>query len=433
MTQYVVTGIGKLLKLNAVSAEEKTKLDAILQKAIPYLDSKTVADYKQLVKNKVDLKKLSPSYITIQYLYMRSFFTAEKMNAETKKIHDYYLTRLAATWLSNSKYMQAMSALALHRNGNNKTAKSILQSLTETSIVNEELGRYWKNLRNGWYWYEADISRQATIIEAFHEVNKDVKTVDELKTWLLKNKQTNRWESSVATADAVYAILLRGSNWVDTETEVQIQMGSLSILGENEKQEAGTGYFKTSIAADKVKPNMGTIQVITKTNNTSDSTSSWGAVYWQYFEDLDKITYAETPLSIQKKLFVETNTDRGPVLTPIESNKPLKVGDKVKVRVELRVDRDMEYVHMKDMRAAASEPVNVISSYKWQGGLGYYESTKDASTNFFFNTLRKGTYVFEYPLFITHSGTFSNGITTIQCLYAPEFTSHSEGIRIIVE
>ena len=143
--------------------------------------------------------------------------------------------------------------------------------------------------------------------------------------------------------------------------------------------------------------------------------------------------FAATPLKLVKKLFVEKNTDRGPVLTPINDGDVIKVGDKIKVRMELRVDRDMEYVHMKDMRASALEPVNVLSGYKWQGGLGYYESTKDASTNFFFGFLRKGTYVFEYPLFATHSGSFSNGITTIQCMYAPEFSSHSEGIRIRVE
>ena len=97
------------------------------------------------------------------------------------------------------------------------------------------------------------------------------------------------------------------------------------------------------------------------------------------------------------------------MLTPINDGDAVKVGDKIKVRIVLKVDRAMEYVHMKDMRASALEPVNVLSSYKWQGGLGYYESTKDASTNFFFNYLNKGTYVFEYALFVTHTGNYSNG------------------------
>ena len=178
---------------------------------------------------------------------------------------------------------------------------------------------------------------------------------------------------------------------------------------------------------------MGNVEVFISDKAVNSSTPSWGAVYWQYFEDLDKITNAATPFRLTKKLFIEKNSDSGPVLQPVNEGEILKVGDKIKVRIELRSDRDMEYVHMKDMRGACMEPVNVISRYKWQGGLGYYETTKDVSTNFFFNWLPKGTYVFEYPMFVTHAGTFSNGVTTIQCMYAPEFTSHSEGVKVNVE
>jgi uncharacterized protein YfaS (alpha-2-macroglobulin family) len=172
---------------------------------------------------------------------------------------------------------------------------------------------------------------------------------------------------------------------------------------------------------------MGTIIV-----NKKDEGVSWGAMYWQYFEQLDKITPSKTPLVLKKQLFLQKNTDAGPVIEPISEKTTLKVGDKIKVRIELRVDRDMEYVQMKDMRASGLEPTNVISSYKWQDGLGYYESTRDAATNFFFDRLPKGTYVFEYPLVVTHNGNFSNGITSIQCMYAPEFSSNSEGIRVKV-
>jgi hypothetical protein len=328
--------------------------------------------------------------------------------------------------------MQGMIALALNRTGDAATSSAILKSLKETSINNEELGMYWKENSGGWFWYEAPIESQALLIETFQEVGKDTKTVDDLRTWLLKNKQTNNWKTTKATAEACYALLLQGTNWLSNEPTVEIKLGSTIISSTENKQEAGTGYFKKTIEGNKVSPQMGNMSVTVSSPNSNIS-ASWGGVYWQYFEDLDKITTASTPLRLVKKLFVETNSDRGPVITPVNDGDILKVGDKIKVRVELRVDRDMEYVHMKDMRASCMEPVNVLSQYKWQGGLGYYESTKDASTNFFFSYLRKGTYVFEYPLFVTHAGNFSNGITTIQCMYAPEFSSHSEGIRVNVE
>jgi hypothetical protein len=441
MTQYIITGIGHLKKLKAFADGHDNKLKEILSVAVPYLDKKIQEDYAELIKYKTDLKKYVPGTYIIQYLYMRSFFPEYKMAAASQTAYNYFRGRAQQTWTQQSKYMQGMLVLALGRTGDAATPAAILKSLKETSISHEELGIYWKDASRGWWWYEAPVERQSLLIEAFQEIGKDTKTVDGLRTWLLKNKQTNNWESTKATAEACYALLLQGSQWLTNEPGVQVQLGDLLLTsskgGGTEPSEAGTGYFKKNIESEKITSSMGNISLtVSPINPSTDQplhSSSWGSVYWQYFEDLDKITTASTPLKLVKKLFVEKNTDRGPVLTPVNDGDALKVGDKIKVRIELRVDRDMEYVHMKDMRASAMEPVNVLSSYKWQGGLGYYESTKDASTNFFFSHLRKGTYVFEYPLFITHTGNFSNGITTIQCMYAPEFSSHSEGIRINVE
>jgi hypothetical protein len=438
ITQYIVTGIGHLKKLEGIAAGQDNKLKAILSTAIPYLDRKIKEDYDYLIKYKVNLNQQNIGYMQVQYLYMRSFFPEYKVDAASQTAYNYYYKQAQQYWVGQSKYMQGMIALALYRKGDAGTPVAILKSLKETSITNEELGMYWKDQRYGWFWYEAPVETHSLLIETFQEAGKDTKTVDDLRTWLLKNKQTNNWKTTKATAEACYALLLQGTEWLSSEPVVEIKLGSTTTIRSSEAgQEAGTGYFKKIIEGKQVKPDMGNITVTVGSSQIPPSggggAASWGGVYWQYFEDLDKITTASTPLKLVKKLFVEKNTDRGPVITPVNEGDVLKVGDKIKVRVELRVDRDMEYVHMKDMRASALEPVNVLSSYKYQGGLGYYESTKDASTNFFFSYLRKGTYVFEYPLFVTHSGNFSNGITTIQCMYAPEFTSHSEGVRITVE
>jgi hypothetical protein len=443
MTQYIVTGIGHLKKLNAIPDFQQKDLKVILDKAIPYLDMMFKKDYDDLVKYKSDLGRNNLSTIAIQYLYMRSFFPEYDVAKNAQIAYNYYREQSKKYWLSQSKYMQGMIALSLNRTKETATAKGIIKSLKENSINNEELGMFWKEWdTKGYWWYQAPIESQALMIEAFSEIEKDPKTIGDLKTWLLKNKQTNNWKTTKATADACYALLLQGTTpiaigGISEEKNVTIKMGNTTINSKDEKQEAGTGYFKTRIDGNKVKPEMGNIKVTLKTENASVPPSGgvggWGSVYWQYFENLDKITFSETPLKLAKKLFLERNTDKGPVLTPVNDGDDLKVGDKIKVRIELRVDRDMEYVHMKDMRASCMEPTNVISEYKYQGGLGYYESTKDVSTNFFFGHLNKGTYVFEYPMFVTHAGNFSNGITTIQCMYAPEFTAHSEGVRVNVK
>ncbi|MFT3680390.1 MAG: alpha-2-macroglobulin family protein [Ferruginibacter sp.] len=439
ITQYIITGIGHLKKLNALTVNQSSQVKdimGIVKMALPYLDKKVKEDYDYLVKHKIDLAKNNLGYTGVQYLYMRSFFTEIPVAAASQKAYTYYLGQAKKYWLKQSKYMQAMIALALHRNSDVKTPVAIIKSLKENAIDHAELGMYWKEWTSGgWYWHQAPIESQALMVEAFTDIDKNKSVIDDLKTWLLKQKQTQNWKTTKATAEACYALLLNGGNWLSEEKEVVINLGNTTIKTTKDAAEAGTGYFKKEITGKEVKPEMGNITVSVKStgSQTASSTTSWGSVYWQYFEDLDKITGSATPLKLSKKLFIERNTDKGPVLQSLEDGAVLKVGDKVKVRIELRVDRDMEYVHMKDMRAACMEPVNVISNYKYQDGLGYYESTKDASTNFFFGWLNRGTYVFEYPLFVTHAGNFSNGITSIQCMYAPEFSSHSEGIRINVE
>jgi hypothetical protein len=430
MTQYIVSGIGHLKKINALPKEHEKKIDSILEKAVPYLSKLFKEDYDRLVKSKANLKEVIPGPFELQFLYMRSFFPEWPIPAEMAKAYNYYRERAKLTWVGQSKYLQGLTALSLHRTGETIVTKAILKSLKETSINDEELGMYWKSNQRGWWWHEAPVERQALLIEAFQEIGNDAQSVNDLKTWLLKNKQTNNWESTKATAEACYALLLKGSDWLSDETAVTMKLGTTTLKQTDQAAEAGTGYFKKIIEEADVQPEMGNIQIVTDGKEGTLNQPGWGAVYWQYFEDLDKISVAETPLKLSKQLFLEKNSDNGPVLSPVRNGDILSVGDKIKVRVELRADRDMEYVHMKDMRASGLEPVNVLSGFKWQDGLGYYESTRDASTNFFLNALRKGTYVFEYPLFVTHEGDFSNGITSIQCMYAPEFAAHSEGIRM---
>lgn len=428
ITQYILSGIGHLKQLGALPANDK--LNLLIKAGLSYLDKQIKKDYEDLKKNNKQLPTGTISAIPVQYLYMRSFFSDIAVPGDVFTAYNYFRTQSKTAWVKQNSYQKAMIALSLSRTGDLQTAKKIMASLKESSINNPESGMYWKDMGGGYYWYQAPIEAQSVLIEAFAEIPKDNASVNDMKTWLLKNKQTNHWNTTKSTADACYALLLQGSDWTNKEPEVNIKLGNTTISSSQQKAEAGTGYFKTSIGAEKVNPSMGNITVKVSLNNSN--ASSWGGIYWQYFEDLDKIT-ASTPLKLDKKLFVERNSDRGPVIEPLNGNNELKVGDKVKVRIELRADRDMEYVHMKDMRGSCMEPVNVISQYKWNGGLGYYESTKDASTDFFFDILRKGTYVFEYTLFVTHTGTFSNGVTTIQCMYAPEFSSHSEGVKVNVE
>jgi uncharacterized protein YfaS (alpha-2-macroglobulin family) len=422
ITQYIVSGFGHLKELG-INKSPKT-----IGKAIKYIDSRIQEDYNELVKHGVNLETTHLNHQQIQYLYARSFFKDIPF-PENKTAFNYYLSQSEKYWLNQSNYMKGMIALALNRfNSDSDVPNKILISLAENSILDDEIGMYWKDNVGGYYWQNAKIETQALLIEAFDEIGDDKNQIDNLKLWLLKQKQTQSWPTSRSTAEACYALLIRGTNLIQNKGQTIITLGNEKVDSDNVNSEAGTGYFKTVWNKDKIKPEMGEIKVL----NISES-PAWGAVYWQYYQNLNDITSAtESDLKLSKTIFKSVLKENGEVLIPT-SSEAIKLGDKIVMRIRIESDRDLEFVHLKDMRASGFEPIDVLSGYKYQDGLGYYQSTKDASSNFYIDYLNKGVYVFEYAVRATIAGQFSNGISTIQCQYAPEFSSHSQGrsVKII--
>ncbi|HET9505303.1 MAG TPA: MG2 domain-containing protein [Hymenobacter sp.] len=424
LTQLIVAGFGKLKKLNAFDASQDATARVILQRAVASLDAAQARDYTLLRQQKgVKLTENHLGDLETQALYARSFWPALPVAPAAKAARAYYLGQAAQHWLGRTRYLQAQLALALHRDNQPATAQTILRALTENALHSPDLGMYWKDVQGGYYWREAPTETQATLIEAFDEVKNDQKSVDEMKLWLLTQKQTHSWESTRATADACYALLLRGTDWSAATQPLQATVGGEQI--QPAPAQAGIGYLKTTWPAADIKPAQGKV-TLTKT----DAGPAWGALYWQYFEDIDKVTPAASPLSVERQLYRETRTATGPALEKITTATPLRVGDALVVRLVLRTDRALEYVHLKDQRAAGLEPINQLSGYRYQNGLGYYESPRDAATNFFLSEVPRGTHVFEYRLRASQAGDFSGGLSQVQCLYAPEFGATSAGQRL---
>ncbi|MFH7004445.1 alpha-2-macroglobulin family protein [Flavobacterium bizetiae] len=433
ITRHILAGLGHLSKLSKTEYSNQ-KIDAIAKTGIPYLDGKFFQYYKNSTKDLKPTEKLiwiNP-YSDLHYLYTRSFYLEKYPLSDTLQIATkLYLETAKKDWLKYSLYEKGLAALTLNRFGESETAKKIIESLKETSSNNEDWGMYWIANKAGWYWYQAPIETQALLIEAFAEVNHDTKSVDAMKVWLLKNKQTKNWPTTKSTTEAIYALLMQGNDWLSVKDNTVIKIGNEKIvtkkLAESEK-EAETGYIKLNWKADEIKKEMASVKVENKSK-----VPGFGGVYWQYFEDLDKIkNNSGSVLSVSKELYLKKNSLKGDELERITNKNPLKTGDLVTVRLVITSKEDMEFVHLKDMRASCFEPVNVLSEYKYKDRLGYYMSTKDAATHFFFDIINKGTYVIEYDIRVNNSGEFSNGITTIQSMYAPEFASHTKGIRVKV-
>lgn len=416
ITLYITTGFGRLKHLGV-------KVDnSMALKALDFLDRWIVRTHDDIRDAKLD----NLSSTIALYLYCRSFYLEERPIPDyARKAFDYYARQAEEHWLTlNSRLSQGYVALALHRLGRTETPKRIVASIKERSVENEEMGMFWREDELSWWWYRAPIETQALMIEAFSEITKDTAAVEDCKVWLLKQKQTQNWKTTKATADAVYALVLRGTDYLSQTRPVAVKVGNVTI--QPEKIEAGTGYYDKIFYRNEIKPQFSTIAV-----TKEDKGIAWGGVYLQYFEEMSNVTPHSTNLHLEKKLFIKRDTKKGKTIEPIAG--PLSVGDLITVRIILKVDRDMEYVHLKDMRGSGLEPVSVLSGYRYQDGLRYYQSTKDAATHFFIDYLSKGTYVFEYDLRVQLKGQYQSGIAEIQCMYAPEFNSHSASQRLEVQ
>lgn len=447
ITLYIVTGFGRMRHLGAdVNTEPAVR-------ALTRLDKWMDEHYREILKWP-DPEKYVPSATDALYLYGRSFFLKDQaVAAAHKNAVEFFLERSREHWLKvANRQSQGHLALALKRFNSFQSVKDstptdIMKSIHERSVTDEEMGMFWRETELSWWWYRAPIETQALMIEAFDEVMADTAAVEECKVWLLKQKQTQDWKTTKATADAVYGLLLRGRDLLASDALVEVIVGDVNITpkttlipssGRQERGqfvraresqssvEPGTGFYERRFTPAEIKPKLGQITV-----KKTDQGVSWGSIHWQYLEDMAKVTPHEaTPLKLKKALFTKTNTKSGPVLEPVTG--AIKVGDELVVRVELRVDRDMEYVHLKDQRGSGTEPVNVISHYKYQDGLAYYESTRDTASHFFIDYLPKGVYVFEYSTRVVHKGQYQSGIAEIQCMYAPEFNSHSQSVKLQV-
>ncbi|MFK5922913.1 MAG: alpha-2-macroglobulin family protein [Verrucomicrobiota bacterium] len=421
---YISTGFGRLRHLGVKDIDVTPAI-----KSLKALDAWIDKSYRQiLAKGHSDENHLSPNICF--YLYGRSFFlNDQKIDPQHQKALTYFHGQAKKYWPKlNNRQNQAHLAIALQRfDVFPQTSKDIMVSLKERAINDEELGMFWRDTEFNYWWYRAPIETQAMMIEAFDEVAKDKAAVEDLKVWLLKQKQTQDWKTTKATADAIYALLLRGTNLLASDELVEVSLAGKTLVAE--KVEAGTGFYQQRFGKGEIQAEQGKVKISKK-----DDGVAWGSLHWQYLETIEKITPHEgTPLTLKKTLWLKQNSDKGPVLKAIKADTPLQVGDELLVRLELRSDRDMEYLHLKDQRGSGTEPVNVLSRYKYQDGLGYYESTRDTASHFFIDYLPKGTYVFEYSLRIFHKGSYQSGMANIQCMYAPEFNSHSQSFQLKVQ
>ena len=415
-SRYVTTQVMEMLvRLNALTHQDAdSRMQPMIQKGFEYLGKQAAEEYKSMKEaEKKGAVGLRPSEQVLRYLYI---CVLDGKAPVDKKVNQYFIDKLSGEGKELTIYGKALGAIILQQAGKVAEARLFMQSLMEYSVVTDEMGRYFDTPKARYSWFSYKIPTEVAAMEAIQRITKDTKAIDEMKRWLLKQKQTQTWETPIATADAVYALMATGASDLLANTGgVEITLGKEVI---RTPADDAIGYIKKTVSGDVM--NIKKVSV-----DKEGAGMGWGAVYAQYLESMDQIGEQGNGLSVSRQLYKGDEA--------LNESVPLKVGDKITVRLTVKADRDMDFVQIKDDRAACMEPLQAVSGFRWGNGLGYYQATKDASTQFFIDQMRKGTYVIEYQVYVNRTGEYQAGIATVQSAYAPEFGGHTGGYRVMVE
>ena len=415
-SRYVTTQVMEMLvRLNALTHQDAdSRMQPMIQKGFEYLGKQAAEEYKSMKEaEKKGAVGLRPSEQVLRYLYICALDGKAPVD---EKVNRYFIDKLSGEGKELTIYGKALGAIILQQAGKVAEARLFMQSLMEYSVVTDEMGRYFDTPKARYSWFSYKIPTEVAAMEAIQRITKDTKAIDEMKRWLLKQKQTQTWETPIATADAVYALMATGASDLLANTGgVEITLGKEVI---RTPADDAIGYIKKTVSGD--------VMNIKKVSVDKEGTGmGWGAVYAQYLESMDQIGEQGNGLSVSRQLYKGDEA--------LNESAPLKVGDRITVRLTVKADRDMDFVQIKDDRAACMEPLQAVSGFRWGNGLGYYQATKDASTQFFIDQMRKGTYVIEYQVYVNRTGEYQAGIATVQSAYAPEFGGHTRGYRVMVE
>ena len=415
-SRYVTTQVMEMLvRLNALTPQDAdSRMQPMIQKGFEYLGKQAAEEYKSMKEaEKKGAVGIRPSEQVLRYLYICALDGKAPVD---EKVNRYFIDKLSGEGKELTIYGKALGAIILQQAGKVAEAKLFMQSLMEYSVVTDEMGRYFDTPKARYSWFSYKIPTEVAAMEAIQRITKDTKAIDEMKRWLLKQKQTQTWETPIATADAVYVLMATGTSDLLANTGgVEITLGKEVI---RTPADDAIGYIKKTVSGD--------VMNIKKVSVDKEGTGmGWGAVYAQYLESMDQISGQGNGLSVSRQLYKGDEA--------LNESAPLKVGDKITVRLTVKADRDMDFVQIKDDRAACMEPLQAVSGFRWSNGLGYYQATKDASTQFFIDQMRKGTYVIEYQVYVNRTGEYQAGIATVQSAYAPEFGGHTGGYRVMVE
>ena len=429
ITLSVSEHMAQLLNYLRSQDEEDKEVLAMLKKSIRFLDNEELEYYNKWGKKD---KKGLPSESTFRYLYMRTLVPqALKGNASVETMKKFYLDKTQKKVGALTMYGRANVAVILYDDHRDEAARRFVQSLHEYTVTKPGMGRYYDTDKAAYSWCDYRIPTHIAAMKSFMtclkkegETGPDGLCKDDLmqmQMWLLRQKQTQKWDNVLNTLAVADLLLTLDPETTFHEAQLPIvNFGGQALAVEN--QTAAVGYSKVQVPESMLDA--------TEVTVTKQSPGvSWGCIYGQCLESLDRFQKTEGELRVDRKAYIETTTG----WEELAEGTPLHIGDKIRIRNIVSSDRDMDFVQVRSQHAACLEPLRHLSGYQWLGGRGCYLAMHDSSADLFFDRFRKGTSTLDLEFYVTRAGRYSLGISTVQCAYTPAFSGHSAGRSLSVE
>ena len=412
--RYVTTRIVEMLARLRTMGASVAPLQGMYEKAVNYLHTQWLDEYRQMKESekKGDKDRL-PGEQSLHYLYICAL-DAQVAKRADKKAYSYMIGKLEAAPPADAIYDRALIATLLHKAGKTTKANELARSILEYSVATPGMGRYFDTPKARYSRNSYRIPTQVAAIEALSAILKEPLAIAEMKQWLLKQKQVQAWGNPVATADAVYAFLGGDDNQLAESSAMKAEISGTEVVTPDD----ALGYARRSFSGDEAETRQ--IEIA-----HTGAGIGWGAVYAQYLEDMDQLQSAKgNGLKITRTYYRDGKE--------VSSKTDLHVGDELTVQLTVKADRDMDFIQIKDTRAACMEPKEALSGYRHSDAIGYYQVMRDASAEFFIDKLRKGIVQIGYKVYIDRPGTYQTGIATVQSAYAPEFAGHTKSLSVTV-
>ena len=420
-TEYVLRTLLRMAAYSDLESALRLRLEEMIRRGMKALDKQAVRDHAELVKAK-RARKSAYVYTDIDYLYLAALAKTRGLrdaSEEAKKAESYFLRELRTNLRDMPLDDKPRAALIFLRAGEKKLAMELVESIRDY-LVEDETGLFFARLQSGSYsWISRALPAAVETLELFSDpAIMDIERISGIKRWIVAQKRTNSWGRDLPTAEAVYGLTLGDPIAHELDKDAQARIDLPVVGGEAIRLEGDRLQVKMPFTST-VHPD--TVLTLSQ----SQPAVLWGSATATYTLPTAEVEARGKQVQITRETFLLRRGSKGDELLPLAEGQELRVGDRLRTRLTIRLEQSLDFVQVIDPRPGFTEPIIQKPGYEWGEGTGYYVEPKDTETNFYIDHLNRGTYLLSYDQYVARAGRFAGTVARIVSCYAPDYSAHT--------